>query len=112
LIPVWGIVGAGLAALVANLVSGGLIYLMSQKYYPLPYQPFRILLIWLVGGVCVAVSGVFNVVAGPGVTMSLLMAFALMVLFAGIILALRVVTTGEIAALGLALRRAAGNMRD
>jgi O-antigen/teichoic acid export membrane protein len=107
LIPLWGIVGAGLAALAANLVSTSLIYLMSQRLYPLPYRPFKILAIWLAGGACVAVSGVFNVAAAPDVLSSLAVALVLLLLFAGVLFALRIVTLRELALLVDTLKRAA-----
>ena len=108
LIPLWGIVGAGLASLAANLVSTSLLYMVSQRYYPIPYQPLRILAIWLVGSACVAASGVFNVAADPSIPLSFAVAIALSLLFVGALFALRIVTVREIAALVNAVKRKAG----
>jgi O-antigen/teichoic acid export membrane protein len=105
LIPLWGMVGAGLASLAANLVSTSLVYMMSQRLYPIPYQPLRILAIWLAGGVCVGASGVFNMAVAPDVLLSLAVASLLVVLFVGVMFGLGIVTVREMGVLWAALRR-------
>jgi O-antigen/teichoic acid export membrane protein len=49
LIPNFGTFGAAAATLLAQLLFWGLIYITAQRYYPLPYDMKRILLIFLVG---------------------------------------------------------------
>jgi O-antigen/teichoic acid export membrane protein len=105
LIPLWGIVGAGLASLAANLVSTVFVYVLAQRYYNLPYEPFRVLMIWLVGSACVAGAGVFNAAVAPPIWLSAVVALALLLFFAGTLFALRIVTVGEIAAVTSAVRR-------
>lgn len=96
LIPLWGIVGAGLAALAANLTSTILVYTMSQRYYPLPYEAGKIATTWLVGSACVAAAGVFNAVAAPGLLMTLVLAVLLTVVYAAALFAARVVTVRDL----------------
>jgi O-antigen/teichoic acid export membrane protein len=108
LIPFWGIVGAGVASLAANLVSTVLVYVMAQKVYHLPYESLRVLIIWLVGGACVAGAGVFNVVVGPPIWLSALVACVLLLFFAGTLFAARIITVREIASLVSAVRRKTG----
>ncbi|MGA7729792.1 MAG: oligosaccharide flippase family protein [Chloroflexia bacterium] len=105
LIPLWGMVGAGLASLAANLVSTSLVYMMSQRLYPIPYQAYRILSIWLAGGACVGASGVFNVAVAPGVLLSLGVAVLLVLFFVGVMFGLGIVTVREMAVLWGALKR-------
>ncbi len=106
LIPIWGIVGAGLASLAANLTSTTLVYLMSQRYHPLPYQPFKLLAIWLSGSLCVALAGVFNVAAQPSLWASSALA---LVLFAGYTLALFVIGAIRVSEIRVAWKALVGN---
>ena len=43
LIPIYGYLGSALATLVAYLTMSVLSYFMGQKYYPIPYNNFKIL---------------------------------------------------------------------
>jgi O-antigen/teichoic acid export membrane protein len=108
LIPLWGLVGAGIASLAANLLSTVLVYMMAQRVYNLPYESMRVLIIWLVGGACVAGAGVFNAVIAPPVWLSALAACALLLFFAATLLVARIITPSEITALIAAIRRRAG----
>lgn len=105
LIPMWSMVGAGLASLAANLASTVAVYWMSQRLHPIPYRPLRITAIWLTGGACVAASGLFNVVVDPDVWAALGMALLLLAVYAGVMVGLRIVTAGEIAAVREAVKR-------
>jgi O-antigen/teichoic acid export membrane protein len=105
LIPLWGIVGAGIASLAANLLSTILVYIMAQRVYHLPYESMRVLIIWLVGGLCVAAAGVFNSVAAPPAWLSALTACVLLLVFAGTLFVARIVTPREIGSLIDAVRR-------
>ena len=96
LIPVWGMVGAGLASLAANLASTSLVYMVSQRLYPLPFQPLRILAIWLSGSLCVAFAGVFNAVARPSAWISFLLAAILLTLYTLSLFASRTITISEV----------------
>ena len=104
----WGIVGAGLAALASNLISAVLVYIIAQRLYHLPYQPVRLLAIWLVGSSCVAVASIVNVVLNPPLWLSMIMGSALLLFFAGTIFAFRIVTTSELAVVARAVRYKAG----
>jgi O-antigen/teichoic acid export membrane protein len=106
LIPLWGIVGAGVAALAANLTSTVLVYLVSQRYHPLPYRPYKLLGIWLVGSACVAAASVFNVAARPGLWVSTLVAVGLLVVYAAALFGGSVISVREIRAAWGALRGA------
>lgn len=105
LIPLLGIVGAGIASLGANLLSTVLVYFMAQKVYHLPYESMRVLIIWLVGGACVGGAGVFNMVATPPAWLSVLVACALVLLFTGTLFMAQIVTRREIRTLAAAVRR-------
>lgn len=104
LIPVWGIVGAGLASLAANLLSTVLVYLASQRFNPLPYEARKITAIWLVGSACVAAAAVFNVSVQPTVPASLAFAPALACVYAAALFLSRAVTLRDLAVLRSALR--------
>ena len=71
LIPTLGIIGAGLAGLAANLTSTTLIFVVSQRVWPLPFQTGRLLATWLIGSACVAVAGVVYAVAQPALSMTI-----------------------------------------
>ncbi len=77
LIPGWGIVGAGLAGLAANLTSTTLIFVVSQRVWPLPFQTGRLLATWLIGSLCVAVAGVVYALAQPALWLTLPITLAL-----------------------------------
>lgn len=98
LIPLWGIVGAGLASLAANLTSTALVYTVSQRYHPLPYRYYKLLGIWLVGSACVAAAAIFNAAAHPPIWLSLLFAPALTALYTAALFGGRVVSLREIRA--------------
>jgi O-antigen/teichoic acid export membrane protein len=106
LIPQWGIIGAGLAALAANLASTVLIYLAAQRVWPLPYQRARLLIIWLAGSGCIMVAGFVNEVAPPALPLALALAPAPALAYAGVLLISGVVTPREIRRAGLALSQA------
>ena len=108
LIPVWGIVGAGLAALASNLISAILVYVIAQRLYYLPYQPVRLSAIWIVGSSCVAVASIVNVALNPPLWLSMIMGAAMLLFFAGTIFAFRIVTTSEVAVVARAIRYKAG----
>ena len=99
LIPLWGIVGAGLASLAANVLSTGLVYMVSQRFHPLPYEPLKLLVIWLAGSACVATAAILNATAGITLWHSALLGLGLLVIFAVTLLVTRVVTLREIAVL-------------
>jgi O-antigen/teichoic acid export membrane protein len=96
LIPLWGIVGAGVAALAANLTSVSLVYAMSQRYYPLPYRPFQLLAIWLAGLVCVALAAIFSVVVQPSVWLSLAFAAGLLAAYTLVLFAISAIRASEV----------------
>ena len=96
LIPVWGIVGAGLASLAANLLSTGLVFIVAQRLYPLPYEPGKLLVIWVTGSLCVAVAAITNAAAGIGLWLSVLMGMALLAAYVVVLFSTRVLTLREI----------------
>lgn len=113
LIPVWGIVGAGISAFASNLISTGLVFWVAQRLYPLPFQTGRLVASWLAGTVCVATASVINWVTQPGVWMSVLIGAGLLVIYALVLFAARVITFREIDVLrkalaGVAARRGRG----
>ena len=95
LIPVWGIVGAGLAALAANLTSSALVYMMSQRYHRLPYETLKLLVIWAAGLACVALEGMFNGAATP-LLASVGFAVLLLVAYAVVLFAISAVRVSEV----------------
>lgn len=98
LIPLWGIVGAGVASLAANLTSVTLVYLIAQRLYPLPYRPYKLVAIWLAGSACVAAAGVFNTVAQPSIWVSIPFALGLIALYVAVLFASSAVTVAELIA--------------
>jgi O-antigen/teichoic acid export membrane protein len=96
LIPIWGIVGAGLAALAANLTSTGLVYAMSQRYYPLPYRPLQLLTIWLSGSVCVILAALFNVVVQPPILISIGFTLILLAAYTVVLFIISAITMSEL----------------
>lgn len=65
LIPLWGIVGAAIASLAANLLSIVLLYVVAQRIYPVPFEGLKMGGVWLVGTVAVAIAGLFNISVQP-----------------------------------------------
>ncbi len=49
LIPSLGMVGSALASLTSSLLTSWLIYLLSQRYYPIPYESGKVLLTLTLG---------------------------------------------------------------
>ncbi|MEO5952142.1 MAG: oligosaccharide flippase family protein [Chloroflexia bacterium] len=105
LIPVLGIVGAGVASLAANLVSTVLVYVIAQRLYPLPYEPIKIVVIWLAGSVCVAVSGAVNAGVDPSVWLSFAVAILLLAIFAVVLIVFRIVTPRDFSVISGAAKR-------
>lgn len=103
LIPAWGILGAGVAALSANLTSTILIYRASQRFHPLPYSPGKIATTWLAGSACVAAAGIVNVAVQPLPWVSALFGVGLVGAYVIVLFASRVVMAGEVRALGNAM---------
>jgi O-antigen/teichoic acid export membrane protein len=111
LIPSWGIIGAGLAGLAANLTSTVLIFAVSQRVWPLPFQTGRLLATWLIGAVCVAGAGVGYAVAQPALWLTLPITLALagaytLALFLGGILTPRDIRVARSSLANLVTRRA------
>lgn len=96
LIPIWGIVGAGLASLAANLTSTTLVYFVSQRVWPLPYEPVKLLIIWLSGSACVLIAAIFNTSVRPSIWLSIASALLLTSLFLSTLFISRVITMGEL----------------
>jgi O-antigen/teichoic acid export membrane protein len=106
LIPIWGIIGAAIAALVANLLLVVLLYIMSQRVYPIPFDGVRMAWVWLTGSVAVAIAAAFNVMVQPSVWMSLAFTTVLMLGYVVVLFLLKAITPGQVS-LGLAGIRAA-----
>jgi O-antigen/teichoic acid export membrane protein len=106
LIPLWGIVGAAIAALAANLLLVVLLYVMSQRLYPIPFDGVRMAAVWFVGSGAVAIAAAFNMVVQPPVWMSVAFTTALMLGYVLALFLLKAVTPGQIS-LGMAGVRAA-----
>lgn len=99
LIPVWGIVGAGLAMLGANLLSTSLVYFVSQRFHPVPYEPLKLLVIWLAGSACVAAAGILSAAVSLPLWLSVVVGVVLLALFILVLFVTRVLTLREIAVL-------------
>lgn len=105
-IAMWGIVGAALASLAANLLSTALVYIVSQRLYPLPYEPRKIIAIWLAGSALVAGAAVFNLAVQPSASLALAFTFLLCIAFVLALFITGSVTPKQIATLRSAIRRA------
>jgi O-antigen/teichoic acid export membrane protein len=97
LIPTFGILGAGAAALAANLLSTVLVYRAAQRAYPIPYEPLKVAAIWGAGLVCTAVAGVFYMAGDKPLWASLLLTVGLAIIYSASLFALRVITPRELA---------------
>lgn len=106
LIPLWGIVGAGIATLAANLLAAALVYVMSQRIYPLPFEGMRITGIWLLGSVAVVAAGIFNVLLRPSPAVSVAFTLALLLAYTVALFGIGAVTTSQ-ASLVLSVVRSA-----
>ena len=106
LIPVWGIVGAAIASLAANLLLVVLLYGMSQRVYPIPFDGLRMSGVWLVGSAAVAIAANFNMALQPPVWMSVAFTTVLMLAYVAALFLLKAITPGQVS-LGLAGVRAA-----
>lgn len=56
LIPLLGVAGAAIAALAAQWTSAGLLFWMSQRYYPIPYRWREVVILLLTSALLVAVG--------------------------------------------------------
>ena len=65
LIPLWGIVGAAIATLTAQLIYWLITYYYSQKEYPIPYEINKILIMLVVGGILSCAGLVINDLSLP-----------------------------------------------
>jgi O-antigen/teichoic acid export membrane protein len=106
LIPMWGIVGAAIAALAANLLLVVLMYVMSQRVYPIPFDGVRMAGVWLVGLMAVAIAAAFNLALHPSVWVSAVFTTVLMLGYVAALFLIKAVTPGQVS-LGLAGVRAA-----
>ncbi|HNF84020.1 MAG TPA: lipopolysaccharide biosynthesis protein [Solirubrobacterales bacterium] len=59
LLPLWGIIGAGVALVVSYLVVVVLMYLFTQRLFPVPYEWLRLVRVLLATAALVAIGEVF-----------------------------------------------------
>lgn len=112
LIPWFGIVGAGISSLIANMIAVTSIYVSSQKLYPLPYKPLSMIAIWVTGGICVATSGTINSTANPSTWISLGVALLLLIFFVVALFVFRVISANDLAGLRIAIQRVMAKRRS
>jgi O-antigen/teichoic acid export membrane protein len=106
LIPLWGIVGASIASLAANLLSIILLYTVSQRIYPVPFDGLRMAGVWLVGTAAVAIAALFNISVQPSPLMSMGFTLLLMLGYVVALFLMGAVTPRQLS-LGLAGVRSA-----
>ncbi|MCB0862315.1 MAG: polysaccharide biosynthesis protein, partial [Solirubrobacterales bacterium] len=86
LLPVWGIIGAGVALVVSYLLVVVLMYFFTQRLFPVPYEWGRLARLLLVTAALIAIGEVFVPDQGAGwLALRLLLVIALPValLFTG-----------------------------
>ena len=86
LLPVWGIVGAGVALVVSYLVVVVLMYVFTRRLFPVPYEWLRLAKVLFATAVLIAVGEVFVPDAGLGwlaVRLLLVAALPLLLLLTG-----------------------------
>lgn len=108
LIPLWGIVGAGIASLVSNLLSVILIYFVSQRIHHLPYDGLKLAGIWLIGLGAVTIAAAFNMMLHPSVWVSISFTLVLMLGYIAALFLLGAVTPGQLSVGFAAVRSALG----
>ena len=65
LLPIWGIIGAGVSLVISYLIVVVLMYLFTQRLFPVPYEWLRLARVLLVTDALIAVGEVF--VPGDGI---------------------------------------------
>ncbi len=59
LLPIWGIVGAGVSLVLSYLVVVALMYVFTQRLFPVPYEWLRLARVLLVAAALIAIGEVF-----------------------------------------------------
>jgi peptidoglycan biosynthesis protein MviN/MurJ (putative lipid II flippase) len=59
LLPIWGIIGAGVSLVISYLVVVVLMYLFTQRLFPVPYEWLRLARVLLVTAALIAIGEVF-----------------------------------------------------
>lgn len=86
LLPVWGIIGAGVALVASYLVVVVLMWVFTQRLFPVPYEWLRLAKVLLAAGILVAIGEVFVPEDGIGwlaVRLLLVAALPLVLLLTG-----------------------------
>jgi O-antigen/teichoic acid export membrane protein len=86
LTPVWGMYGASMSSLLAQVVFFMVIYRMAQKHYPIPYEIGKIMLLFFTGTLFLFVSyipGEWNAVIRILVKTVFLVSFPFILYFFG-----------------------------
>jgi len=65
LLPLWGIIGAGVSLVLSYLVVVALMYVFTQRLFPVPYEWLRLARVLLVTAALIAIGEVF--VPGDGI---------------------------------------------
>ncbi|MDQ5895531.1 MAG: Oligosaccharide flippase family protein [Actinomycetota bacterium] len=66
LLPVWGIIGAGVSLVVSYLVVVMLMYIFTQRLFPVPYEWLRLARVLLASAALIAIGEVFVPQEGIG----------------------------------------------
>ena len=66
LLPLWGIIGAGVALVVSYLLVVILMYLFTQRLFPVPYEWMRLARVLLATAALIAIGEVFVPGEGAG----------------------------------------------
>jgi O-antigen/teichoic acid export membrane protein len=103
LIPTWGVLGAAVAGLIANLIPVALLYMVAQRLYRVPYDLPRVVAL---AGISAALLLAATLLQGPSFAVDLALRGALLAAFGAALLALGVVRPGHLRALGRRLRGA------
>ncbi len=95
LIPPYGMVGAAIATLLSYIASAWLLYQVSQKYYPIPFESRKILLTWLL---LITSTLILFLLPQEVQPTTFLLKTAVIAIFPLLLLSLQIVETGELAA--------------
>ncbi|MBI4092658.1 MAG: oligosaccharide flippase family protein [Candidatus Kerfeldbacteria bacterium] len=95
LIPPYGMVGAAIATLLSYVASAWLLYKVSQKYYPIPFESKKVALTWIL---LATFTLVFFLLPQEVQPKTFLLKTATVALFPLMLFSLRIVETGELTA--------------
>jgi O-antigen/teichoic acid export membrane protein len=93
LIPIWGVIGAALAPLVANTLLNASVFVIADRLYRIPHRYDQLVLIVLAAAVTFVVA---SLVPSPGLVVTIGLKTGALALYPALLLALGLISLADV----------------